>query len=281
MSQLSPLEQIIWNEGERLIPGVSHNYMEVRRHYSSYIFFRQAIELDLAMAHVHPPVRIADLGCGVGHGCATLATIRGAHVLGVDVSAESIQYARQHYDRPNITWRKQDLSSFLSGDAEFEYVVSRGVLEHIPDGLKMVQECRWLCRLMFDVPYDEAAGGNPHHVLNDIRESAFDSFEMAELFYQDLGGRMYARQQKPEHVNVIMCCCRQQGSRQLTDSLPLPSCPDWHHVGPLARPDQPERSASELAVWLEQLAEEEELIRQSQPPAEPWWRSLYHRILRR
>jgi hypothetical protein len=41
---------------------------------------------------------------------------------------------------------------------------------------------------MFDVPYDEPTGRNPHHVVNDIREESFSAWEDAELFFQDLDG---------------------------------------------------------------------------------------------
>lgn len=37
-SPLSPLEAVIYNEGERLIPYVTHDHDELVRHRSSYVF---------------------------------------------------------------------------------------------------------------------------------------------------------------------------------------------------------------------------------------------------
>ena len=50
---------------------------------------------------------------------------------------------------------------------------------------------------MFDVPYNEPAGRNPHHLIHEIREETFDPFENAELFFQDLDGSLYGRAARP------------------------------------------------------------------------------------
>jgi hypothetical protein len=42
----------------------------------------------------------------------------------------------------------------------FDYAVSRGVLEHMPDGLRLANGTRWRYRLLFDVPYDEPGEAN-------------------------------------------------------------------------------------------------------------------------
>ena len=47
MRDLRPLEAIIYNEGERLIPYVTHEQDEFVRHRSSYVFWRGIVELDL------------------------------------------------------------------------------------------------------------------------------------------------------------------------------------------------------------------------------------------
>lgn len=239
MPRMSPNEQVIYNEGERLIPGVTHDHMEVRRHFSSYLFFRAAIDLDLRRGVVQPPLRIVDLGCGVGHGCATLSDLDGVRITGVDNSAESLEYAREHYHRANIDWLQRNLTEFIGEMPSYEYVVSRGVIEHIPDGIRLVHGSRWSRRLMFDVPYDEPQGRNPHHVITQIREEAFDVFDNVEPFFQDLTGRMYARGQKPARPNMIMCCCRASGLPELTQHLPSPFCPDWGKVGGPACPQSP------------------------------------------
>ncbi len=208
MRQLTPLEQAIYNDGERLIPGVTHDLAEFVRHRSSYMFFQKVIKSDLAIiGKESKPVRIADLGCGVGHGCQTLSEIPGSHVVGVDSFPESLEYAWVYYARTNIAYQLANLEEFIPVMQEYDYVVSRGVFEHIPKGLHLALSTKWRNRLLFDVPYDESQNINPHHVLNGIREEAFSGFERVELFFQDLAGVIYDTQRKPPRPNMIICVC--------------------------------------------------------------------------
>lgn len=207
---LTPLEEKIYNEGERLIPGVTHDILEVIRHRSSYEFFRIIIERDLELlersqnSHVFS---IVDLGCGVGHGCLVLSGLKNSHITGVDISQESIEYAKYHYSADNITYQIADLTKFISKMPEYDYVVSRGVFEHIPNGLQLALSSRWHYRLLFDVPYNEPTGPNPHHLITGIREINFVNFTDAELFYQDSSGIIYDARHKPQKPNMIICVC--------------------------------------------------------------------------
>lgn len=253
---LTAEEAVIYNEGERLIPGRSHDYMEVRRHYGSYLFFKEVILADQARAPVVDGPTIVDLGCGVGHGCHTLAQIPGAHVLGVDVSEESLSYARRHYDRSSIAWQQSDLVAFVESMPSFDYVVSRGVLEHIPNGIDLAVNARWNRRLMFDVPYAEPRGRNPHHVLSEITEADFARFEGAELLFQDLDGVIYDGPQKPIKPNMILCACRKGGLMSLADLFPTwPFIVDWDRHGAEAQPDIniPPQPASRPGNLIERL----------------------------
>jgi SAM-dependent methyltransferase len=220
MRELGPLETIIYNEGERLIPYVTHNHNELVRHRSSYVFWRAIVELDLP--RLREPVTIVDLGCGVGHGCATLAEIPGTQVVGVDTSAESLDYAARHYARPNIEYVRGDLVEYIPSMRPFDYAVSRGAMEHIPDGLELTRQSSWRQRLMFDVPYAEAKGVNPHHVVHDVKEHAFGRFGDAEVFFQDLAGVTYDLRRKPERPNMIVCVVSRPGLARASRELRFP-----------------------------------------------------------
>lgn len=227
--RLTPIEKVIYNEGERLIPGITHDRREFVRHRSSYEFFCRVIEGDLALAGTpggSVPLEIIDLGCGVGHGCRRLARIRGARVTGVDLSPECIEYAQRHYAGPGVTYRREDLETFIPIMPEYDYVVSRGVFEHIPGGLALAASGRWSRRLMFDVPYDEPPGLNPHHLMTGIREEDFDGFPGAELFYQDLDGILYDRKNKPPKPNMILCVFRRPSLPEVGCGMSFP-LPAW------------------------------------------------------
>lgn len=226
---MSPIERVIYNEGERLIPGVTHDRKEHVRHRSSYEFFCRVIERDLADragATGGGPLEIVDLGCGVGHGSRRLARIRGVRVTGVDVSPECIEYAKRHYGGPGVIYRREELAAFIPSMPAFDYAVSRGVFEHIPGGLGLAVSANWSRRLMFDVPYDEPPGPNPHHVLTGIREEAFSGFPGAELFYQDLDGNMYDRKGMPPKPNMIVCVCSRPGVAPAGAGIAFP-LPAW------------------------------------------------------
>ena len=224
---LSPLEEKIYNSGERLIPGMTHYPEELVRHRSSYVFFRRIIELDLKTMDEKKPVCIIDLGCGVGHGCKTLSKIPNAQIVGIDYSPESIEYARSHYAKKNITYQVADLVEYIPKMPEFDYVVSRNAFEHIPDGLNLALRTRWRFRLMFDVPYDEPPGRNLHHVLFNIREESFSTFPETELFYQDLAGIVYDVAHKPPEPNIIFCVCNRPDLVKIGESDISFPVPPW------------------------------------------------------
>lgn len=216
---LSDAERAIYNNGERLIPGVTHNRAELARHRSSYMFFRRIIKLDSA-----PVATVVDLGCGVGHGCVTLADLPNVKVLGVDVSEDAIEYARTHFARPNIEYRVSDLRTFCQGPMSFDYAVSRNSLEHVPEGIRLAVRANWRARLMFDVPYDEPPGVNEHHVLHWITENELLLIEGAEVAYQDLRGTIH--REKPHRPNVIVCVVSRDGLEPVSPRLAFP-IPAW------------------------------------------------------
>jgi SAM-dependent methyltransferase len=183
---------------------VTHDRAELVRHRSSYVFWKNIIDADGARG-----ASILDLGCGVGRGCVALAKLRGSRVVGVDSSAESLAYAEANYGRRNVHYVQEDMGDFIANMPDFDYVVSRGAIEHVPEGLALLRHARWRRRLLFDVPYDEPAGNNPHHVLHGLREDAFAGWDDAELFFSRSRGLIYA--ERPERANMIMCIASAPG----------------------------------------------------------------------
>ena len=75
--------------------------------------------------------RVLDAGCGVGYGSAFLGEAARS-VVGVDVSAEAIEYARTRYGGRNVEFAVGDLQQLERGDAEFDAIVAFEVIEHLP-----------------------------------------------------------------------------------------------------------------------------------------------------
>jgi hypothetical protein len=201
---MNELQKLIYNDGERLVPYVSHGDNELIRHRSSYAFFHAVIASDLqANPKLGGQVSIADLGFGSGYGCALLSSLPSSQITGVDIGSECEVFARKYYGRSNVNYLIRDLTKFIPEAESFDYVVSRGVLEHVPDGLKLIKSINFQQRVMIDVPYDEAPG-NEHHVLTGIKEEAFADLKDCEFFYEDLEGRIFDAGNKPEKANMIM-----------------------------------------------------------------------------
>jgi SAM-dependent methyltransferase len=233
MSTLTPFEEVIHNEGERLVFGRSHGVAEDVRHRSSYLFFREVLRRDLQGREA----AVVDLGCGMGHGCETLAEERALRVLGVDVSAECLAYARALYPARNLRFRRSELAAFVRGMDPIDYAVSRGVFEHVPAGLDVAFSTRFRERLLFDVPYDEPAG-NPHHTLLGIREEHFAPYGRLELFYQDLAGVIYDRATRPARANMIIAVKSRPGLPPAASYFEFP-VPAWAPTGEYRAPARP------------------------------------------
>lgn len=196
-------ERRIANKGERLVPKSSYD-PEVIRHKSSYRFFKKIILYDQKYLKSRK-ISIIDLGCGVGFGCRTLSRLKNVEVTGVDISADAIEYAKKNYQAPNINYFQVDLVKFIPKMKKYDYVVSRGVFEHIPKGLELVRKSAWRMRLIFDVPYNESSGTNQFHLITKITEKDFAKCSRTELFYEDLEGVIYDKVSKPPWPNMIVC----------------------------------------------------------------------------
>jgi len=167
---LSEIELIIRNNDERIIPRITHDNQELIRHRSSYMFFKKIIENDIINKNVSFPIKILDIGCGVGHGCYLLSDIPGSKIVGIDISPESIEYAKNNYQNPNISYYVVSLEYFLLNNKEFDYIVSRHSIEHISDGITKLKELKWKNRLLINVPYNEPKGNNIYHLVDNIKK---------------------------------------------------------------------------------------------------------------
>lgn len=102
---------------------------------------RFIIQRGKALADLLAPVsdeRILEVGCGTGDVAAYMAE-RGARVVGIDLSEEMVQAARQRY--PEQDFRQMDASQ-LPFDGEFDGVFSHAVLHWIREPRGVVQGIR-------------------------------------------------------------------------------------------------------------------------------------------
>jgi ubiquinone/menaquinone biosynthesis C-methylase UbiE len=69
-----------------------------------------------------------DIGCGTGYGSQLLLDAGAIEVVGVDISNESISYAREQYNR-SIKFIVSDAESYKEG--QYDLVVSFETIEHL------------------------------------------------------------------------------------------------------------------------------------------------------
>jgi len=120
--------------------------------------------------------RVLDISCGEGYGSHFLAAAWGAaEVHGVDISAEAIQQAQQHFSGPRITFhcRPAEELDQIFEPASFDLVVCLETIEHLHDANQLLACLRRLLKpdgtILLSCPndhwyYPEPHQGNPYHL---------------------------------------------------------------------------------------------------------------------
>ncbi|HMS44328.1 MAG TPA: class I SAM-dependent methyltransferase [Alphaproteobacteria bacterium] len=219
----------LYNNGERLVPGETHDLKEVVRHRATYDFFRRIIKQDIKNSVSHDTqekIKILDIGFGSGYGCYLLSQIPNTQVVGIDVENICYEYAVAKYMKDNIRYHiVKETANFLR-ENQFDYVVSRGVLEHITDGINLVaRNANYTKRAMLSVPYKEPAG-NIHHILLNIAEADFNMFSgEKEFFYEDWNGKTYSNASTANILNFT-ACIRKKELLPVINYLSFPLLPE-------------------------------------------------------
>lgn len=93
-------------------------------------------------------MRVLEVGCGDGYGCAYLATV-AREVIGIDSEEDTIFKAQNKYKLPNLSFRSVDATKLQFGDNSFDIVSSFQVIEHIPED-KLLQYLQEIKRVLKD-----------------------------------------------------------------------------------------------------------------------------------
>lgn len=80
------------------------------------------------------------VGCGTGEECSYLAERGAKKVVGIDISANLIDYAKQSY--PKLEFQVMDMENIQFPDESFDYIYSSLTLHYVEDWVKPLKEIR-------------------------------------------------------------------------------------------------------------------------------------------
>jgi ubiquinone/menaquinone biosynthesis C-methylase UbiE len=123
-----------YNHSERYIA-------EMQSHDDAYF----GTHLDWVAANllrlVGPKGRLLELGCGGGSSTKAFADrLSGYHCTGLDISEPAIALAASRYRAANLEYRSGDCLELPWPDASLDAVISRDMIEHIPDVGRALRE---------------------------------------------------------------------------------------------------------------------------------------------
>lgn len=216
--------------GERVIPGLVEPDLW-NEHLARYLF----------ASRLAAGKRVLDLACGTGYGAAELASL-AAHVVGVDIAAEPLHYAREHYERLNLDFTQADCRHAPFPDSSFDLVIAFELIEHLADSASLLREARRLIapsgQFVVSTPnrdYYEytrrQSGPNPFHQhefdFEEFRAALEEYFPQVALFVQNHADcivfkpvtittsvdlRLESKQEDPceSHFFIAVCALRPQ-----------------------------------------------------------------------
>jgi O-antigen biosynthesis protein len=155
--------------GERFVPSLQG---EIRlEHYHRY-----ALALELVRGK-----SVLDIACGEGYGSVMLAQL-AKQVVGVDLSVDAIQHARQAYGQiGNLSFVVASALSTGLPSASFDAVVSFETIEHLHEQEQMIAELRRLLR-----PNGFLIISSPNRPIYFAVSGLHNEFHVRELDFEQL-----------------------------------------------------------------------------------------------
>lgn len=125
---------------------------------------------------------VLDIGCGSGIGLNFLAGPADV-VIGIDYSAETIEYARRNNNEANLIFKVMDCKDLRFDDGEFDLVTSFNLIEHIHGQEKLIQEVKRVLKAngIFICSTPNTKVFNPRGKYNDFHVHEFTLSELKIL----------------------------------------------------------------------------------------------------
>lgn len=124
---------------------------------------------------------VLDIACGEGYGSALLAKIANS-VVGVDISNEAVEHARQRYaTQTNLRFIQGSATAIPLEDASVDVAVSFETLEHLAEQEEMLGELRRVLK-----PSGILIISSPNKKVYSDERNYVNEFHVKELYFDEL-----------------------------------------------------------------------------------------------
>jgi len=172
--------------GERLIPEYNKKTAFYYEHLARYFFSTQLVKNKIVL----------DAGCGSGYGSYILSKHGQAKkIYGIDISKESISYAKEYYQYKNINFKLGDIKKLKkTKDKSIDITTAFEVIEHIYKQNEFLQQIKRVLKknglLIVSTPNKyNYPKGNKFHVKELYPEEFLQLlkkyFQNVDIFYQN------------------------------------------------------------------------------------------------
>jgi len=108
-------------------------YIEQPDRWSHVDYFDFYIEYFLKKIYDDRPLKLLDMGCGLGRTIKWIKRLKNIDITGIDFSQEALNLARRKNPEPEIKLLKMDMKHTPFKNQEFDVVLSVGTHEHLPE----------------------------------------------------------------------------------------------------------------------------------------------------
>ncbi len=159
-----------WGVWERLVPEEAASDPTIKRMLEIHLARYQT-----AASYVSGK-RVLDIACGTGYGSQMLRLAGATSVVGVDLSAETIRYAKHHYQTPGVEFLCADAENF-EWPEQFDVIVSFETMEHLHHPKRFLERLYSLLvpggKLVLSVPLGETRHFDSYHLHAFTQEQVF------------------------------------------------------------------------------------------------------------
>jgi len=179
--------------GEQFVPGITKKRL-VDEHIERYNFANKYAK----------DAKILDIACGTGYGAFELSKI-SSEVIGVDISDESINFAKQNYQNKNLNFILASGTDNLFNESSFDLICCFETIEHLTSEQRKIflnNLHHWLKPegvLLLSTPNkvitspDTVTPQNKFHVIEFTKNELLDELKPFFLVKDSLGQRIVHR----------------------------------------------------------------------------------------